>query len=75
MEKITPRWEWRTFGSSFGVADERIDALESTGVQESEEMYIIAPGAEIVKLRAGLLDIKTLRDGRPATGSSSGSRS
>ncbi len=61
MEKITPRWEWRTFGSSFGVADERIDALESTGVQESEETYIIAPGAEIVKLRAALLDIKTLR--------------
>ena len=73
MEKITPRWEWRTFGSSFGVAEERIDALESTGVQESEETYIIAPGAEIVKLRAALLDIKTLRAVDP-DGSSSGSR-
>jgi exopolyphosphatase/guanosine-5'-triphosphate,3'-diphosphate pyrophosphatase len=61
MEQITPRWEWRTFGSSFGVADERIDALEQTGVQESDELYVLAPGGDIVKLRAGLMDIKSLR--------------
>ncbi len=61
MEEITPRWEWRTFGTSFGVADERIDALESTGVQESDELYILAPGADIVKLRGGLMDVKSLR--------------
>jgi exopolyphosphatase/guanosine-5'-triphosphate,3'-diphosphate pyrophosphatase len=61
MAEITPRWEWRTFGRSFGVADKRIDAMDSTGVQESEELYVLAPGGDIVKLRAGLLDIKTLR--------------
>jgi exopolyphosphatase/guanosine-5'-triphosphate,3'-diphosphate pyrophosphatase len=66
MAEIVPRWEWRTFGDSFGVADERIDALESTGVQESEELYVLAPGGDIVKLRAGLLDIKTLRATDPA---------
>jgi exopolyphosphatase/guanosine-5'-triphosphate,3'-diphosphate pyrophosphatase len=65
MEPITPRWEWRTFGSSFGVADGRIDALESTGVQESDELYILAPGSDIVKIRGGLLDIKTLREVGP----------
>jgi exopolyphosphatase/guanosine-5'-triphosphate,3'-diphosphate pyrophosphatase len=62
MAEITPRWEWRTFGRSFGVADERIDAMDPTGVQESEELYVVAPGGDIVKLRAGLLDIKTLRE-------------
>ena len=66
MAEIVPRWEWRTFGDSFGVADKRIDALESTGVQESEELYVLAPGGDIVKLRAGLLDIKTLRETNPA---------
>jgi exopolyphosphatase / guanosine-5'-triphosphate,3'-diphosphate pyrophosphatase len=66
MSEIVPRWEWRTFGDSFGVADERIDALDSTGVQESEELYVLAPGGDIVKLRAGLLDIKTLRATDPA---------
>jgi exopolyphosphatase/guanosine-5'-triphosphate,3'-diphosphate pyrophosphatase len=61
MEAITPRWEWRTFGSSFGEADKRIDAMEATGVQESDELYILAPGADIVKLRGGLMDVKSLR--------------
>jgi exopolyphosphatase / guanosine-5'-triphosphate,3'-diphosphate pyrophosphatase len=61
MEAITPRWEWRTFGSSFGEADTRIDAMEATGVQESDELYVLAPGADIVKLRGGLMDVKSLR--------------
>jgi exopolyphosphatase/guanosine-5'-triphosphate,3'-diphosphate pyrophosphatase len=65
MATIVPRWEWRTFGDSFGVADERIDALESTGVVETEETYILAPGSDIVKLRFSLLDIKTLREVNP----------
>ncbi len=65
MAEIVPRWEWRTFGDSFGVADERIDALTSTGVVETEETYILAPGSDIVKLRFALLDIKTLREVNP----------
>ena len=35
--------------------------MEATGVQESDELYILAPGADIVKLRGGLMDVKSLR--------------
>ena len=38
---IIPRWEWRTFGTRFGVAEERFAALESTGRQESDETYLL----------------------------------
>lgn len=65
MAEIVPRWEWRTFGSSFGVADERFEALESSPVHVSEEIYYLAPGGAIVKLRDGLLDIKTLQEVYP----------
>ena len=41
MSAIIPRWEWRTFGTRFGVAEERFAALESTGVQESDETYLL----------------------------------
>ena len=61
MAEITPRWEWRTFGTSFGPADERFDALESSPVHVSDEVYFLAPGGDIVKIRDGLLDIKTLQ--------------
>ena len=55
MAEITPRWEWRTFGTTFGVADERIDKLEASPVHVSDEVYYLAPGGDIVKLRDGLL--------------------
>ena len=41
MPAIVPRWEWRTFGTHFGVAEERFAALDSTGVQESDETYLL----------------------------------
>ena len=65
MEQVTPRWEWRTFGTAFGEADAKLDALEASPIHESEELYILAPDADIVKLRDGLLDIKTLRAVHP----------
>jgi exopolyphosphatase/guanosine-5'-triphosphate,3'-diphosphate pyrophosphatase len=68
MAQITPRWEWRTFGDSFGIADERFDALEASPVHVSEEIYYLAPGGDIVKLRDGLLDIKTLQAVHPEGG-------
>lgn len=61
MPKITPRWEWRSFGSRFGLADEQIARMDSTGVQESDEIYLLAPGGENVKVRDGLMDLKVLR--------------
>jgi exopolyphosphatase/guanosine-5'-triphosphate,3'-diphosphate pyrophosphatase len=59
---IVPRWEWRTFGDEFGGAEDRLDALEPERVEESEELYLLsAAGADTVKVRGGLLDVKHLR--------------
>lgn len=59
---ITPRWEWRTFGVGFPTAEEYLSVLEPTAVQESEEVYLISPLGDTVKVRFGLMDIKLLRD-------------
>jgi exopolyphosphatase/guanosine-5'-triphosphate,3'-diphosphate pyrophosphatase len=63
--QIVPRWEWRTFGDSFGVAEEHFAALTPTGVQDSDEMYLLAPDSETVKVRFELMDIKVLREVDP----------
>jgi exopolyphosphatase / guanosine-5'-triphosphate,3'-diphosphate pyrophosphatase len=61
MEAIVLRWEWRTFGAEFGAADATFAALEPELVQESDETYLLSPGADAaVKIRAGLMDIKLL---------------
>jgi len=61
MENIIPRWEWRTFGTSFGDSDRQFAALEPGGVQESDEIYFLSPvGDQNVKVRDRLMDIKTL---------------
>ena len=62
-EVIIPRWEWRAFDRGFGVAEPRFASLESTGVQESEELYLLsdAPNANI-KVRFDLMDIKVLKE-------------
>jgi len=58
---IIARWEWRTFGASFGEADHRLDTLESSPVQKSEEVYLLSPHTDAnVKIRDGLMDIKAL---------------
>jgi exopolyphosphatase/guanosine-5'-triphosphate,3'-diphosphate pyrophosphatase len=62
MSAIIPRWEWRTFGSRFGLADERFAALDSTGVQESDEIYLLGAGTGNAKIRDDLMDIKLLRE-------------
>ena len=59
---IIPRWEWRTFGSDFGDSDESIESTASSGVEESDELYLLSPDGENVKVRDGLLDIKVLRE-------------
>ena len=66
MANIVPRWEWRTFGDSFGDADSRFAALEPGGVQESDEIYFLSPvGDQNVKIRDLLMDIKTLEHINP----------
>jgi exopolyphosphatase/guanosine-5'-triphosphate,3'-diphosphate pyrophosphatase len=66
LEKIVPRWEWRTFGDSFGDAEGRFAALDPDGVQESDELYFLSPtGDQNVKVRDRLMDIKTLKQVNP----------
>jgi exopolyphosphatase/guanosine-5'-triphosphate,3'-diphosphate pyrophosphatase len=59
---LIPRWEWRTFGESFGGADARFEALEPERIQESDEVYLLSLGSDAsVKIRDGLLDVKQLQ--------------
>ena len=41
---IIPRWEWRTFGDRFGRANAAFAALKRTGVQDSDELYLLSGG-------------------------------
>ncbi len=60
-ELIIPRWEWRAFDRRFVVAEALFASLESTGVQESEEIYLLSGAtAANVKVRFDLIDIKVL---------------
>ena len=61
MSEITPRWEWRSFGPRFGEAEKRLAALTPSGVQESDEIYLLSGAGGNVKIRAALMDIKVLR--------------
>ena len=61
MEKIVPRWEWRTFGQDFGDAIACIGGQPAERIQKSEETYLLAAGSNSnVKIRDELLDIKLL---------------
>ncbi len=62
MSAIIPRWEWRTFGQRFGPAEAAFAAMTSTGVQESDEQYLISEDGDTVKVRGGLMDVKRLRE-------------
>jgi len=62
MPTITPRWEWRTFGSRFGSAETVFAALESINVQESDEEYLLTATGANVKFRDGLIDVKVLQE-------------
>src|SRR5690349_12739273 len=62
MGTVIPRWEWRVFGERFPIAEEDFRARTPTGVQDSEELYLLAPSGDNVKIRDGLLDIKELRE-------------
>ncbi|HZE29558.1 MAG TPA: hypothetical protein VE055_05630 [Gaiellaceae bacterium] len=58
---IVPRWEWRTFGESFGAAEGLLDLREAERVQESDELYVLSQESDAsVKVRDGLLDVKRL---------------
>ncbi|WP_380878553.1 hypothetical protein ACFB49_17420 [Sphingomonas sp. DBB INV C78] len=62
MTAIVPRWEWRTFGSRFGIAQTHFAGLTPGAVEESDELYFLGGSGGIAKVRGGLMDIKLLRE-------------
>ena len=44
MSVIIPRWEFRTFGTRFGAAEEAFAAMTPGAVQETDELYVITAG-------------------------------
>ena len=59
---IIPRWEWRTFGDRLGRANAAFAQLKRTGVQDSDELYLLSGSGPNVKVRDDLMDIKVLRE-------------
>jgi exopolyphosphatase/guanosine-5'-triphosphate,3'-diphosphate pyrophosphatase len=55
------RWEWRTFGRAFREAETRFARLSPGEITESDEIYLLAPGGDNVKVRDGLMDVKVLQ--------------
>src|SRR5262249_46457140 len=62
MATIVPRWEWRTFGTAFGIAESRFAELKPGAVQESDELYFLGGTGANAKVRDDLMDIKVLRE-------------
>ena len=62
MAEVVPRWEWRTFAGAVPRADVVFDAMTPVSVEESDEVYLLAPGGDNVKVRGGLMDVKVLRE-------------
>jgi len=61
MSAIRPRWEWRSFGRRFGVAEARLAQLTPGAAQDSDELYLLSGAGANVKVRDALMDIKQLR--------------
>lgn len=62
MNTIVPRWEWRTFGTHFGIAESRFAELAPGPAKESDELYFLGGSGANVKVRDDLMDIKVLRE-------------
>jgi exopolyphosphatase/guanosine-5'-triphosphate,3'-diphosphate pyrophosphatase len=62
MAEIIPRWEWRSFGRHFGLAEGQLAKLQAKSTQDSDEIYLLAPTGANVKIRDALMDIKLLRE-------------
>lgn len=60
---IIPRWEYRTFGESFGEAESSIRSHGEAKARSSAETYIVsAESPNNTKIRDGLMDIKKLEN-------------
>jgi exopolyphosphatase/guanosine-5'-triphosphate,3'-diphosphate pyrophosphatase len=59
---IIPRWEWRSFGTNLGAAENALAALTPGPAEESYELYLLSVAGSNVKVRDDLMDIKLLRE-------------
>ena len=59
MGQIIPRWEWRTFGSNFNGADEKIMAMNPSEKKSGEKYILSRNSNENCKIRDDLMDIKS----------------
>ncbi len=62
MAEIVPRWEWRSFGRRFGEAEAKLAKITPSGVQDSDEIYLLSRAGGNVKVRDALMDIKVRRE-------------
>ncbi|MDP8204242.1 MAG: hypothetical protein P9L95_06910 [Candidatus Tenebribacter mawsonii] len=60
MEKIIPRWEWRTFGEDLSKGEKNIIKYGNARDRKSEEIYILSKNSnDNTKIRDELMDIKS----------------
>jgi hypothetical protein len=60
MEKIIPRWEWRTFGEDLTKGEKNIKTYGNARHRESKEIYILSKNSnDNTKIRDELMDIKS----------------
>lgn len=60
MEKIIPRWEWRTFGEDLSKGEENIKKCGTPRNRKSSEIYILSSKSnDNTKIRDELMDIKS----------------
>ncbi len=60
MEKIIPRWEWRTFGNDLSNGEENIKKHGNARHRKSKEIYILSKNSnDNTKIRDELMDIKS----------------
>lgn len=61
-KKIVPRWEWRTFGNSFGPRVELIRNRDLGNYKESREIYLLSKTSNTnIKIRNQVLEVKLLQ--------------
>jgi len=62
LDKISPRWEWRTFSASLDALERAIGLLADVTPRDSSEIYVLSlHGPQNAKLRDGRIDIKRLQ--------------
>ena len=62
QKNIIPRWEWRTFGNSFGTCRELIENRELGNYKKNREIYILSKvSGNNVKIRNQTVEVKTLQ--------------